>query len=604
MANKVTPVDYDFTTIKTSLKTYLQNQTEFADYKFEGSAMSTFLDVLAYNTHYNALTVNFGLNESFLDSAKIRSSVVSSAKSLGYTPKSNTSAVATVDVQVNGPNIPAGTGALSMPAGSKFTTAIDGISRVFNTTKSHTSDAAYKFTNVQITEGEFKSRNFIVDGSDTNQLFVINDANIDTSTLKIVVKDSYSSATGTTYLKTSDIINITATSNVYFLQEGYDGNYEIYFGDGNVGRKLTAGSVIVVTYLSSASTLGNDASVWQTSGAINGYSQTTVTNVLAAAGGSAREGVESIRFNAPLAYSAQDRTVTASDYKTAIITNYSALDAISVWGGEDNVPAIYGKVFISIKPTGAEALTLAQKNTITTDILKPRAVMSITPVFTDPTYTYINLDVIAKYDPTTTSLSSDGVAALIRNKILTGTSSFLSTYLNKFNGIMRHSKLLSTIDSSSIAVLSSIARVQMERRLVPTNLSKYTIDFPEAIFQKASVVLSSTGFVYSGQNCVLEDVVPTNGVGIRNINIVRKSGTSTLIVQSNIGTLDPTTGIVQLNNFAPDAYTGTYIAIRVIPNSYDIAPERYMLLSMESSGVTITVQSDSSTVDYNANSRF
>ena len=602
MANKVTPVDYDFSTIKASLQSYLQNQTEFADYKFDGSAMSTFLDVLAYNTHYNAMTVNFGLNESFLDSAKIRSSVVSSAKSLGYTPKSVTSAIATITIQVT--EVTGSPGPLSMPAGTKFTTAIDGINHVFNTTKAHTSDAAYKFTNVLVTEGELKTRTFVVDAADQNQLFVVQDANIDTSTLKVIVKDSYSSATGTAYSKTSDIINIEATSKVYFLQEGYDGNYEIYFGDGNVGNKLSAGNVVVVSYLASNSTSGNDANAWALSGTINGFSGATVTNVLTAAGGSAREGIESIRFNAPLSYSAQDRTVTASDYKTAIITNYSALDAISVWGGEDNVPAIYGKVFISIKPTGAEALTLAQKNTISTDILKPRAVMSITPVFTDPTYTYINLEVIAKYDPTSTGLSTDGVAAAIKNKILTGTSSFASTYLNKFNGIMRHSKLLSTIDSTSISVLSSIARVQMERRLVPTNLSKYTIDFPEAIFQKASVVLSSSEFVYSGQTCVLEDVVPTNGIGIRNINIVRKSGTSTLIVQSNIGTLDPTTGIVQLNNFAPDAYTGTYIAIRTIPNSYDIAPERYMLLSMESSGVNVTVQSDSSTVDYNANSRF
>lgn len=602
MANKVTPVDYDFATIKTSLQSYLQNQTEFADYKFDGSAMSTFLDVLAYNTHYNAMTVNFGLNESFLDSAKIRSSVVSSAKALGYTPKSVTSAVATITIQVT--EVTGSPGPLSMPAGTKFTTAIDGINHVFNTTKAHTSDAAYKFTDVLVTEGELKTRTFVVDAADQNQLFVVQDSNIDTSTLKVVVKDSYSSATGTAYSKTSDIINIEATSKVYFLQEGYDGNYEIYFGDGNVGNKLSAGNVVVVSYLASNSTSGNDANAWALSGTINGFSGATITNVLTAAGGSAREGIESIRFNAPLAYSAQDRTVTASDYKTAIITNYSALDAISVWGGEDNVPPVYGKVFISIKPTGAEALTLTQKNEISTDILKPRAVMSITPVFTDPTYTYINLEVIAKYDPTSTGLSADGVASLIKNKIITGTSSFSSTYLNKFNGIMRHSKLLSTIDSTSISILSSIARVQMERRLVPYSLSKYIIDFPEAIFQKASVVLSSSEFVYSGQTCVLEDVVPTNGIGVRDINIVRKSGTSTLIVQSNIGTLDPATGIVQLNNFAPDAYTGAYIAIRTIPNSYDIAPERYMLLSMESSGVNVTVQSDASTVDYNANSRF
>tara|TARA_B110000091_G_scaffold21330_1_gene20109 strand:+ start:543 stop:2351 length:1809 start_codon:yes stop_codon:yes gene_type:complete len=602
MANKVTPVDYDFTTIKTSLQTYLENQTEFADYKFDGSAMSTFLDVLAYNTHYNAMTVNFGLNESFLDSARIRSSVVSSAKALGYTPKSVTSAVATITAQITG--VTGSPGPLSMPAGTKFTTSIDGLNRVFNTTAAHTSDAAYKFTDILVTEGEIKGRTFIVDGADANQLFVIDDANIDTSTLKVVVKDSYSAASGITYSKTSDIINIEATSNVYFLQEGYDGNYEMYFGDGNVGRKLSAGQVIIVSYLSSVATDGNGANAWELSGTISPGTGATVTNVLSAAGGSVREGIESIRFNAPLAYSAQDRTVTASDYKTAIITNYSALDAISVWGGEDNVPPVYGKVFISIKPTGAEALTLTQKNAISTDILKPRAVMSITPVFTDPTYTYINLDVIVKYDPTSTGLSTDGVAALVRNKILTGTSSFSSTYLNKFNGIMRHSKLLSTIDSANVSLLSSIARVQMERRLVPYSLSKYIIDFPEAIFQKASVVLSSSEFVYSGQTCVLEDVVPTNGIGVRDINIVRKSGTSTLIVQSNIGTLDPATGIVQLNNFAPDAYTGAYIAIRTIPNSYDIAPERYMLLSMESSGVTITVQSDSSTVDYNANSRF
>ena len=396
MATKLEISELDFDGIKANLKTFLSQQNEFTDYDFEGSGMSTLLDVLAYNTHYLGYNANMLANEMYLDSADLRSSVVSLAKQVGYTPTSCTSSTATIDVLVS----PASGASLTMSRGTKFSTTVDGQSYSFvnNADVSITpTDGVYKFSNLKIHEGSYLNYKYTVSTSDIDQRFIIPNDSVDTTTLTVKIQESSSDATTNTYTLASGITGLDSTSKVYFLQEVEGGRFEIYFGDGVLGKAVADGNIVILDYINTNRDAPNGATSFTLSGTVGGFSNATITTISNAAGGTGLESIASIKYNAPRDYSAQDRAVTAEDYKTLVKSLYANAQAVQVYGGEDAETPDYGKVYISIKAKSGSNLTEATKASLVTS-LKSYAVASVTPVIIDPETTYITLVINFKYD--------------------------------------------------------------------------------------------------------------------------------------------------------------------------------------------------------------
>ena len=575
----------DFDTIKASLKTFMKEQDTFQDYNFEGSALSSMLDVMAYVTHYNAINANFAINETFLDSARLRPSVVSHAKMLGYTPRSSYPAVAYIDVKVNSP-----TGVLSddntylpltMNKGTVFTSTIDGVTYKFvnDQTLTTTIDAngEYIFSNVRILQGSYKTTEYVFD-KDSAEAYLIPFENAVTSELTVKVQASDTNTAQETFDAVVNVTEVTATSQVYFLEESRTGVYEVKFGDGILGQKLDNGNIIQLETLVTDNDAANGAAVFAMSGTIQGNTNVTLTVNQKAQGGSTKEDVESIKFNAPLSFVSQNRAVTPDDYKTIIQNNYANIDAITVWGGEDNDPPDYGKVYISIKPKDAEVVTEADKTLIISQYLKPKNVVSITPEIVDPKYTYIYLDVFFKYNPNVTALSADALEEQAREVIRT----YNNDQLKRFDGVFRYSNVISKIDTSSVAILNSIVRVKMKKRIVPTSTAeaKYDVVFSSPIYNTNSneQIIKSSEFVHKGNiGCTLRDRV--NDDGERRLQIVKGSGLTESVIENNAGTINVTSGKLSFTATI-DSFTGTYIEITADPDSNDLAPKRNELLTI------------------------
>lgn len=580
---KVSEMDFD--AIKADLKAFMKTQNTFEDYNFEGSALSSILDVMAYVTHYNAINANFAINETFLDSARLRPSVVSHAKMLGYTPRSSYPAVAYIDIKVNSP-----TGVLSddntylpltMNKGTVFTSTIDGVSYKFvnDQTLTTTIDAngEYIFSNVKILQGSYKNIEYIFD-KDSAESYIIPFENAVTSELTVKVQASATNDTTETFEPVDNVTSVVATSNVYFLEESRTGAYEVKFGDGVLGKKLDNGNIIKLETLVTNNDAANGAAVFALSGTIQGNTDVTLTVNQKAQGGSSKEDVESIKFNAPLSFVSQNRAVTPDDYKTIIQNNYANIDAITVWGGEDNDPPDYGKVYISIKPKDAEYVSTADKTLIVSQYLKPKNVVSITPTIVDPMYTYINLEVFFKYNPNVTALSADALEEAAREVIRT----YNNDQLKRFDGVFRYSNLISKIDATNIAILNSIVRVKMKKRIIPTTTAeaKYDVTFSSPIYNTKAdeQIIKSTEFVHNGNTgCSLRDRV--NEEGVRRLQIVKGSGLTEAVIENNAGTIDVTSGKLSFTATI-NSFTGTYIEITADPDSNDLAPKRNELLNI------------------------
>ena len=357
-ALRITELDFDG--IKNNLKNYLRSQSEFQDYDFEGSGMSVLLDVLAYNTHYMGYYLNMVGNEMFMDTAQLRSSILSHAKNINYLPGSKRGAKTLVNVLVTPSNSEDNVAtSLVLSKYSNFLGEdIDGINYNFVTTDSTTVGVVANtatFTNVAIKQGQPATISFVVDSTENPKyLFELPQPNVDTSTIKVLVQESSSNGTTTTYTQASNYLTLDSSSTVYFLQEGIGGLFQIYFGDDILGKKLKNGNIVIVSYVVTQGTAAADANNFVLMNTISGYSNVTVQSVTSATQGSEKESIASIKFQAPKSYSAQNRAVTKEDYITAIQQNKEGypLEAVSVWGGEQNDPPVYGQVFIAIKPTG------------------------------------------------------------------------------------------------------------------------------------------------------------------------------------------------------------------------------------------------------------
>ena len=525
MANRLRVTELDFDQIKNNLKTYLKQQTQFQDYDFDGAGLNILLELLAYNTHYNAYYLNMVANESFLDTAILRDSVVSHAKMLNYVPFSYTAPLAKINVTIDsGTTTPE---ELTIPKGYIFlSNLIDGTSYSFVTLDQYTvtkSNTSFYFEDVQVSEGQLVTYNYTYTELDNPKgLFTINDATVDTNSISVSVSPNSSNTQSSIYSKVTDILEITNTSEVFFLQEGRNGNYEIYFGDDVVGKKLPDGAIVSITYLITKGDIANGADAFIGTQNIGTYSDFTIDVVDIAAGGSINESVDSIKYSAQAQYATQNRLVTVKDYESYIKSRYPSIDSLSVWGGETETPKVFGKVYIALKPKTNFYISETEKQRIIDEIVNPKAIVSVQAEIRDPQYLYLSVQNTVQYDTKKTSLDEQSLKNAIKQSII----GYKTTYLDKFNSTFVLSKVQDVIDSTSTSIVGSETIVRLQRRFTPklNESASYTIKYNVPLHRGTITnKLTSTQFtVYDATGVVrtaVFDEAPQSYTGISEIQI-------------------------------------------------------------------------------------
>jgi hypothetical protein len=474
--------ELDFTNIKSNFINYLKSQDTFKDYNFSGSALSVLLDVLAYNTQYNAYYLNMVANEMFLDSAVQRSSVVSHAKLLNYTPQSAIAPTATINLALSGVT----SASYTLPKFTNFMSEpIKGVNYNFvttNTTTVNTINNVASFNNLEIKQGIPATYTYSVNSViNPTYTFQIPDANVDTSSVQVTVQQSSSNTNFVVYTEAQNYLSLTSSSPVYFLQEATNGYYEIYFGDGALGNKLSDGNIVAISYIVTDGTSAYNANNFSLMTSLPGYSTYSIFPVTAASSGKNKETIDSIKFQAPKSYAAQGRAVTKDDYITALQKNTEGLsfDAVNVWGGEENNPPVYGIIYIAAKPSGGYALTEAQKQIITNNIINPISILTVTPKIIDIDYVYLLLSANILYDSKKSTYSSSQISQLVTQ----GTINFCNKYLNDFNSTFIISDLILYIKSLDYSIVSVDFDLYLQKRFIPNlnSSQNYTINFGNPI---------------------------------------------------------------------------------------------------------------------------
>lgn len=531
MADRLRVTELDFDTIKQNLKNFLNQQSEFTDYDFEGSGLSVLLDLLAYNTHYNAYYLNMVANESFLDSALLRDSVVSHAKTLGYVPYSQRAPIATINFTAQ--SATSNSGSLTIPSGFAFlSNQIDNTSYNFVVLDEITvlkANNQYYFENLDIYEGQLVTYVFNYDqASNPKQVFNLPDTNIDTTTIKVTSIPAAGNTQLTVYNKVTDVLDVTSTSEVFYVQENKGGKFQIYFGNDVVGKKLPDGAVVSVTYLVTNGTAADKANNFVATSTLvdslnEGINNYVISPISAASGGSLRESVDEIKFGAPAQFTTQNRLVTFKDYESYIKKNYPSVDSLSVWGGEDETPPVYGKVFVSLKPKQNYYISETEKQRILDDIIKPKAIVSVGAEIIDPQYLYLLISNYVEYDKKKTTQSAEAIKTAIKNAIF----SYNNTNLNKFDATLILSKLQDVVDGVDLnAIRGSETLLRLQKRFVPElNVSKtYEIQFNAELHRGTTTnrlassefdVFDSLGVRRTAQ---LEEV-PNSYTGVTEINV-------------------------------------------------------------------------------------
>lgn len=601
MANiKITELDFDI--LKENLKDFLKGQEEFQDYDFEGSGLQVLLDVLSANTHYNAIYQNMVANEMFLDSAVLRESVVSRSKVLGYVPNSVKSSRVEVTLEMISPESLSSSNleqpeSITLPEYSNFSAIKDGVTYIFQNTEaialqktSESDDGRYIYSSTfTINQGIMVEQEFFIDyQEDPNQRFIISNQNVDTETLFVKISEDGGSTFSVSTLA-ENVVKISPTDNVYWLNENEIGNYELFFGNGRIGKNLENQSTVRIQYLTTSGAIGNniregfnfsDNIVRNISGQDYIFELNNITNNGSSFGGSDKEEIEDIRFNSPRHYQMQNRTVTALDYKFLIQDKYQDVDSVKVWGGEDNDPPTYGKVFISLKPKTGFFLTETAKKNITDDIVKKYNVVSIDSEIVDPVFTYVDITSSIKYNIREIVGGENTLRLSIRDKI----KIFNSENLGKFDSYLRFSNLSTFIDNTSESVKSNITNLKIRDNVI-INLSTpsgYDIKFNNEIISGS---LESSYFSYLDyENCFLED--DSNGkVYIKTYF----NGFKIDVLNTNIGTIDYIAGKIVLVNFSPTSITDgeEYIKVIVTPKSYDLSPLRNQIITIDEETINI-----------------
>ena len=532
MVDRLRVTELDFDTIKQNLKTFLNQQSEFSDYDFEGSGLSVLLDILAYNTHYQAFYLNMVANESFLDTALLRDSVISHAKVLGYTPYSNKAPVATINFTANSTSNASAT--LTLPKGYRFlSNEIDGVSYGFVTlaetvvTKSNTS---FSFQNLEISEGQYVTYNYSYNqATNPKQVFTLPDTGIDISTITVTVQPSTSNTEVKVYTYAPDAGETLTTSQVFFLQEGKGQKYDLYFGDDIIGKKLSDGSIVAVSYLITNGSVANKANNFVASAGLedslgNNITDFTINPVGEAAGGAERESVDEIKFAAPLQFTTQNRLITFNDYASYIKKNYPAVDSVSVWGGEDETPPVFGRVFVSLKPKQNYYLSDTEKQRIIDEIITPKAVVAVQTIIRDPEFLYLLVSSDVSYDPKKTILSADQLRTAIRNSVL----NYKTQNLDQFDSKFILSRLQDAIDNTDPnSIIGSQTVIKLQKRFRPslnTNQS-YNILFG-APLHRGTITnkMTSTQFkVFDSQGVereVIFEEIPQSYTGVSSIAVL------------------------------------------------------------------------------------
>ena len=592
MATTVQNTKLDFDNIKNSLKTYFAQQPEFEDYNFEASGLSNILDVLAYNTHYNALTANFALNEAFLSTAQLRSSVISHAATLGYVPRSRTSSRAEVNLSLNLSGVAGRPGSVVIGAGTTFTADAGDTTYTFRTIEDYTAtddgDGFYQFLNangestIQIFEGSEKTKTFYVGEVGERQLYVIQDEAIDTTTAAVYVYDTPSSSNFVTYTPITNAVSVNSLSRYYQISEAPNGFYELNFGDGiSFGKSPAAGNKIEVVYLSCVGAAANNASLFSPTNTVSVAGSNYALNVTTIANsgvGGARQSIESVRQNAPIAFAAQQRLVTAEDYRAVIQRNYATVTDAIAWGGEDNVPANFGKVYVSL--VFEDGTTVAQqdavKNSIVQEVTTNLSILSIDTVFEDPVRTYLEVILTFNFDPNLTGQTIKST----ESNVFAELQAYVEETLKQFGGVFRRSELLGRIDDLSDAILNSRATVKLQQRFIPdlTQSASYKIYFPVELAAPSDTdfIVTSSTFIFNNKVCSVK-----NALDNTKLQIINSIGE---VEVDNIGSYEALTGIVTLTAFAPSTITAgvNFLKLSGVPaNQSTVRPLRSYILDLD-----------------------
>ena len=594
MATNITSTALDFDTIKNSLKTYFAQQPEFSDYNFETSGLSNILDVLAYNTHFNGLTANFATNEAFLNTAQLRSSVVSHAEALGYRPRSRTPSSSSLTLYVNLSGVANRPSSITLNSGWEFNASNESETFKFITDKNYSAvddgNGLYSFTdvngnsNIKVFQGEFKTKTFIVDDTAENQIYVIPDESLDTGKITVNVYDTPTSTKFTSYYFLDTALTVDSTTAFFDIKEAPNGYYEINFGDGkSFGKSPAIGSKVVVRYFSSRGTDANGCSGFKSANSyvlndvnypVNIQTQKSSTE------GYEKETIESIRKLAPLQFASQKRLVTSADYRSMILSNFPVVKDVAVWGGEDNVPIDYGKVYISLQYQDgtSESVKTETQNNIETNFTNKLSVMSISNKYVTPDETYLEITGNFNYDPSLTNDTGSAIQTSITNFL----QEYFTNTLNSFNSSFSRSEVLTEVSDLNRAILSAKMDLKVQQRLNVTvgSPKNYNIYFPVVLIpaEAQDYSIESSMFTYG------DDAVRCTVKNKLNSNILQVVSTTGTVIVEDIGSYNYQKGSVNLNGFAPVSIsTGTpYITFSSTPLDQSmISPLRNYVLRLD-----------------------
>lgn len=575
----------DFDTIRANLRNYIASKPEFADYDFADSALGTLLDLLAYNTYYNAFYTNMAVNESFIDTAQLYDSVVSHAKTLGYMPRSARGASANLQLIFTGSTSNSTFRSISVPKDTAFTTVVNGVTYKFVTPQTYTitANTSGGFADfIRIVEGEPLTHRYIFNRT-SNTSFVLPNENIDTASITVRVATN---GNNQNYILADDVFTTNSTSQVYFIEADRGQKYKVSFGDGVLGKLPATSSIVSISYRVCNGPAPNGANTFSlVNTTIAGQTGITVIPIGRAEGGANIEDIESVRFNAPRAYETQNRSVTTQDYERLLLRENADIEAVSVWGGEENIPPVFGKVFVSAKPKDTTVFSTGRKAEIVTNIRKYN-VQSIDVEVVDPIYLYIIPTVTVRYDPRNTSLTAGELAQAVSTRII----DFESSYLSNFNKSFRFSRFLDYVDGTDDSIVTTSAVIRLKKTFVPltSGPNSYTLNFNNVLQKLGPAELvsgianhpgyggvTSSSFTYAGNESYFDD----SGFGTLRSYYRSSAGRLGRIYNNkNAGSVDYENGIVQINNFLPTAYSGSSISVVASPVSPNITPIRNQII--------------------------
>ena len=583
---QVTELDFD--TIKSNLIAYLRGTSTFSDYDFSGSNLQALINILAYNTHYNGVLTNAAFNETFLDTAIKRGSVVSRAAEIGYVPKSSRSSFAVISLDIRNQLLQ--TPVVTLPQYYQFTSKVGNSTYSFYTLQDYSASASatyeYLFPAVNVYEGTKLVNSFLVSG-EINQKFVIPNKGVDTNSIRVLVSDSANSTVVTKYIKFSDLQNSSSAAKVYYLEENAGGFYELYFGDGVVSNKLSVGNVVTVDYIVPSGSAANVSSMLaQTfiySSGITGVDGTILINTVSnSGGGSLPESIEEIKFNSKLSFERQNRTITAKDFESYVLSTYGNIKSVSVYGGEDAAIAAYGKVFLSIQAATNESVGESTKAAISAD-LRQYMNLAVTPVFLDPDFIFVTIISNIKYNKDKTALSSTSITSLVKDAI----QNYFDTEISKFKGNFYYSRLSNLISDVDSSIVSNQQSIRLQKRLAltfDTLVTNTKLNFGASLQNET---LSSNVFYF-----VYKTITYSAFLSDKNGIVRIQSFTDGSVLLDEVGVVDYNLGIVTLNNVVISGYRGDEVYLKLSCSARqinaDITPAKNQILVLDNSTYSST----------------